>query len=112
MLDIILTGYLGEHKALVHIANSHTNVVREELDGKAVVEKEFSDSAEDSLTDKSVLNVKDILEFANTVDLSKVSDMLEKQLTCNLAVPKRPARQLGCQHRLHPARRVSRGHQD
>ena len=81
MLDIILTGYLGEHKALVH-----TNVVREELDGKAVVEKEFSDSAEDSLTDKSVLNVKDILEFANTVDLSKVSDMLEKQLTCNLAV--------------------------
>ncbi|HIQ78762.1 MAG TPA: serine dehydratase subunit alpha family protein [Candidatus Scatomorpha intestinavium] len=86
MLDIILTGYLGEHKALVHIANSHTNVVREELDGKAVVEKEFSDSAEDSLTDKSVLNVKDILEFANTVDLSKVSDMLEKQLTCNLAV--------------------------
>ena len=86
MLDIILTGYLGEHKALVHIANSHTNVVREELDGKAVVEKDFSDSAEDSLTDKSVLNVKDILEFANTVDLSKVSDMLEKQLTCNLAV--------------------------
>ena len=86
MLDIILTGYLGEHKALVHIANSHTNVVREELDGKAVVEKEFSDSAEDSLTDKSVLNVKVILEFANTVDLSKVSDMLEKQLTCNLAV--------------------------
>ena len=30
--------------------------------------------------------MKDILEFANTVDLSKVSDMLEKQLTCNLAV--------------------------
>ena len=86
MLDIQLTGWAGEHKALVHIANSHTNVVLEELDGKAVMEKEFSDSAEDSLTDKSVLNVKDILEFANTVDVSRVSDLLEKQVSCNLAV--------------------------
>ena len=86
MLDIRLTGWAGEHSALVHIANSHSNVVREEKDGQVLLEKPVTDSAEDNLTDKSVLKVADILEFANTVDLSEVSELLEKQLSCNTAI--------------------------
>jgi len=86
MLDIRLTGWAGEHSALVHIANSHSNVVREEKDGEVLLEKAVTDSAEDSLTDKSVLKVADILEFANTVDLEEVSGLLERQLSCNTAI--------------------------
>ena len=70
LLDIVLKGYAGEHTALVQIANSHSNIVREERDGEVLLEKPFSDSPEDNLTDKSVLSVAEILEFANTVDLS------------------------------------------
>ena len=86
MLDIRLIGWAGEHTALVHIANSHSNIVREEKDGAVLLEKPVTDSAEDNLTDKSVLKVADILEFANTVDLSEVSELLEQQLSCNTAI--------------------------
>ena len=70
----------------MQIANSHSNIVREERDGEVLLEKPFSDSPEDNLTDKSVLSVADILEFANTVDLSLIEDLLEAQLRCNLAI--------------------------
>lgn len=86
LLDIKLTGWAGEHSALVHIANSHSNIVREEKDGQVLLEKPVSDSAEDNLTDKSVLKVADILEFANTVDLSLVSPLLDQQIDCNTAI--------------------------
>jgi hypothetical protein len=54
--------------------------------GEVLLEKPVSDSAEDNLTDKSVLNVKDILEFANTVDLSLVTPLLDRQIDCNSAI--------------------------
>lgn len=86
MLDICFTGWAGGHKALVHIANSHSNIVREERDGEVLLEKPVTDSAEDSLADKSVLNVADILEFANTVELGEMALLLDKQIDCNTAI--------------------------
>ena len=86
MLDIRLTGWAGEHSASVHIANSHSNIVREEQDGKVLLEKPITDSAEDNLTDKSVLNVADILEFADTVDLEDAIPLLRRQIDCNTAI--------------------------
>ncbi len=86
MLDICFTGWAGGHKALVHIANSHSNIVREERDGEVLLEKPVTDSAEDSLADKSVLNVADILEFANTAELGEMAPLLDKQIDCNTAI--------------------------
>ncbi len=86
MLDIRLTGWAGGHSALVHIANSHSNIVREERDNRVLLEKVITDSSEDGLENKSCLRVADILEFADTVDLEKLSDLLEQQLTCNTAI--------------------------
>ena len=86
ILDIRLTGWAGEHTALVHIANSHSNIVREERDGAVLLERPVTDSAEDSRMDKSVLKVADILEFADTVELDQVSELLERQLSCNTAI--------------------------
>ena len=86
LLDIRLEGRAGGHSAMVHIANSHTNVVHEERDGEVLFDKPFTDSAEDSLTDKSVLTVAGILDFAGSVELGKVSELLELQLKYNLAI--------------------------
>ena len=86
MLDIRLTGWAGEHSACVHIANSHSNIVREEKNGEVLLEKPVTDSAEDSLTDKSVLNVADILEFANTAELGDIAPLLQRQIDCNTAI--------------------------
>ena len=86
LLDIRLTGWAKGHSALVHIANNHSNVIREEKDGQILLENPASDSAEDNLTDKSVLSVEKILEFANTVDLDKICPLLEQQISYNTAI--------------------------
>ncbi len=86
LLDIRLTGWAGEHTALIHIANSHSNLVRRERDGQVLLDKPVTDSPEDNLTDKSVLNVADILTFANTVCLEEIAPLLRQQLCYNTAI--------------------------
>ena len=86
MLDIRLTGWAGDHKAVVHVANNHTNIIYVERDGEVLLEKPHSDSAEDNLQDKSVLNVRDILTFAETVDVSRIEESVGRQLECNTAI--------------------------
>ncbi len=86
MLDIKLTGKLGEHNATVRVANNHTNIVYIEKDGEVLLEKPLSASAEDNLQDKSVLNVKDILEFIETVPLAEIEPLISRQLACNTAI--------------------------
>ena len=85
-LDIILSAYAGENSTVVRIANSHSNVVYIEKDGKVLTELPFADSPEENLTDKSCLNVEDIVEFANTVDLGLVSELLDRQINYNTAI--------------------------
>lgn len=86
MLDIRLTGYAGENRAVVHIANNHANIIYEEKNGQVLLQKPLVESAEDNLQDKSVLNIHDIVEFANTVDVSRVAEMLDMQINCNSAI--------------------------
>lgn len=86
MLDIRLTGWAGEDRAVVHIANNHANIVLLQKNDQILLEKPLAVSAEDGLTDKSCLKLKDILAFASTVELSKVSPLLDRQIQCNTAI--------------------------
>lgn len=86
--DLQLTGTAGEHTALVRIAKNHTNVVRVELDGKDLTAEHMRSVLEEEAaqTDRSVLNVKDIVTFAETVDLAAVKPLLERQIRMNMAI--------------------------
>jgi L-cysteine desulfidase len=86
MLDICLTGWLGGHKAVVRVANNHTNIIYIEKDGEVLLKKPESTSAEDNLTDKSVLNVRDVLTFIETVPLEKIKPLIARQIECNGAI--------------------------
>ena len=86
LLDIRLTGWLGGHKAVTRVANNHTNLVYIEKDGRVLLEKPESASAEANLQDKSVLNVKDILTFIETVDIERIRPCISRQLACNGAI--------------------------
>ena len=86
MLDIRLTGWLGGHKAVTRVANNHTNLVYMEKDGQILLEKPMSASAEDNLQDKSVLNVKDILTFIETVPIDHIRPLISRQIQCNGAI--------------------------
>lgn len=87
LLDIQLTGWAGESQATVRIADHHNNIVYIAKDGKVLLEKEL-----DTLTqsgegpDRSLLTLKNILSFADEVDLSLVKELLDRQLQCNSAI--------------------------
>ena len=87
ILDIVVHAYAADQEAVVRIAGKHTNVVRISLNGKLL--KEGFVTAEDggqSQADRSLLNVEDIVDFANTADLADVRETLERQIECNMAI--------------------------
>ena len=83
LLDIRLTGVAGADSAVVRIANNHTNVIHIEKNGVVSLDLPLVASAEDHLQDKSVLNLKEILEFADTVPIERIEPMIGRQIACN-----------------------------
>lgn len=85
LLDIDLHMYAGSDSVRLRITDLHTNIVLIEKNGKVLFE---ADSAADDggETDRSVLNVQDIVDFAETVDIDDVRELLEKQIGYNLAI--------------------------
>ena len=86
LLDIFLHGKREGHTAAVRVANNHTNIIYIERDGEILLEKPVTANAEDNLQDKSVLNVKDILTFAENVPLSVIEPIIGRQIACNTAI--------------------------
>ena len=86
LLDIRLTGWAGGHRAFLRIADSHSNIIREELDGAVLLEKPAAGPDGDEPADQGGLNVADILEFADTAELDEIAPLLERQITCNTAI--------------------------
>ncbi len=75
-----------EHSALVEIAGNHTNIIRIERDGELLFAKEYLEKGSQSPNDHGLLNVKDIIEFADCVKLDDVSDILDRQIEYNTAI--------------------------
>ena len=84
--DIVITLYKGVSYARVRIANYHTNIVLVEKNGEILEKKPVAGESEDGLTDRSLLNMKDILDFARTVDIEDVREVLERQIDYNWAI--------------------------
>lgn len=84
--DIIVTVYKGDSYAKVRIANYHTNIVLEEKDGKVIYELAIEGEEESGLTDRSLLNLRDIWDFTNCVDIEEVRDIIERQIAYNTAI--------------------------
>lgn len=86
MLDIAITGRADGHYATVRITNSHSNIIYMERDGEVLKDLPVVASAEDNLTDKSLLNVEDIVRFADTVPLEAIEGILSRQVEYNSAI--------------------------
>ena len=95
LLDIFLHGKRAGHTAAVRVANNHTNIIYMERDGEVLLEKPLTANAEDNLQDKSVLNVKDIITFAETVPLDRIEPVIGRQIACNTAIAEEGLRNIG-----------------
>ena len=87
VFDLIVTEWKGDSYAKVRIADFHTNIVCIEKDGKVLFEKPLEENREDDhRTDRSLLDMEHIYDFANTVEIRDVKEILDRQIQYNTAI--------------------------
>ena len=86
-LYIRILATAGGDSAEVTVEHEHTNITRIEKNGEVIFSREDAHAASDeAVVDKSLLNVRDIVAFANEVRLEDVRPMLERQIAMNTAI--------------------------
>ena len=86
--DIIIRMTCKQNEARVRITHHHTNVVLVERNGQKLFEKNMTDVSEtqEQEEDYSWMTVKNIFEYASSVDLKEVEPLIEKQIAYNTAI--------------------------
>ena len=76
----------NSESSAVEIAGNHTNVILKERNREVIYKKEYKDSVESKKTDRSVLSIKSISEYADSVDIESIRETLERQIEYNTAI--------------------------
>lgn len=74
----------GQETAAVEVRTKHNHIARIEKNGQVIFEQ--SDIGTQEAGDKSKLNIKDILEFADKVNLDDIREIISKQIEYNSAI--------------------------
>lgn len=87
-LDLELTATANGQTAAVCISGNHTNVVHVSKNDEDRTAEFFCAMQEEEpkRTDRSVLNVKDIITFAEETSLETLQPLLERQIAMNMAI--------------------------
>lgn len=85
---IDLTASAGEDHSRVIISDYHTNIVRIEKNGETVYENEaVTFEGEDGVvTERDAMTIKEIIDFADTVDLDDIGETIRRQIAYNSAI--------------------------
>ena len=85
-LDVTVNLYDGNQSASVRIAGHHTNIVKIEKNDEVLFDSGYEADANAKLTDRKCLNMKQIYDFANTVDIEDLKPIIVPQMECNKAI--------------------------
>ena len=86
-LHVIVRSYCGSNSSLVEIADGHTNIVRVERNGEVIYSAERKIGNDNApAPERSLLNMRDIYEFASTVDIEDVREILLRQIDLNMKI--------------------------
>jgi L-cysteine desulfidase len=87
-LYILAEAMYGKETSAVEIEREHTNITKIVKNGKVLYLAEDTEITveNDSIVDKSVLNIRGILDFAERVKLEDVQEILERQVLLNTAI--------------------------
>lgn len=95
VFDILISLFYGAESAMVRICQYHTNIVHVEKNGKILFAADVEEletscncdlETEIGLADKTLLNLKDIIEFADTCDIEDVKHILDMQIRYNMTI--------------------------
>lgn len=90
--DLKLQGKRGRAIAVVRIKDNHTNVVEVTLNGGSLLERYCEAHVEEDATEttkegrENLLNVRDIVSFAEEISLDELRPYLEKQIELNMTI--------------------------
>ncbi|MDO5540074.1 MAG: L-serine ammonia-lyase, iron-sulfur-dependent, subunit alpha [Eubacteriales bacterium] len=84
-LFIVAKVMKGEHYAEVTIINRHTLITKIVKDGEILFEHHVSEDSPEYV-DKALLNVKDILAFADEVEIDDIREPIARQIAMNSAI--------------------------
>lgn len=76
----------GQHYAEVTITNHHTNITKIVKDKEVLLDQPTDAEDEDAGIDKSLLTVKDILDFADNVKIEDIEEIISRQIRLNSAI--------------------------
>ena len=86
--EIDLSGQADGHTVRVHLINRHTNITAVTRDEQDITDRyRLNESAtEVYAADRALLNVKDIITFADEVPLDDIAPLLRRQIDMNMAI--------------------------
>lgn len=85
VFDIEIIVRAAGHYALSRIVGNHTNVVLIKCDDQILLKHEYVKIVE-KVTDRSVMSVETIVQFAEEVEIDDVKEVLDRQIQYNLAI--------------------------
>ena len=82
-----VTAQSQEHTSRVRIEHYHTNITRIELDGSVIFEQagQTPETPENS-ADRSRMNLRTILEYADSVKIEDISEIIGRQIEYNTRI--------------------------
>ena len=85
IFDIQITAFHRSDFSFVRIVDYHTNLICIRRNDEILLEKACV-TQEDGLTDRGCLTVEKIVNFAQTVELKDVREILERQISYNMSI--------------------------
>ena len=85
-LDVTVKLYKGDDSASVRISGFHTNIVHIEKNNETIFKSDTISAPNEELTDRSILSMEGIYDFANSVEIEDVKEILKRQLDYNKAI--------------------------
>lgn len=85
-LDVTVRLHKNEHFASVRITNFHTNIVHIQKDNEVLFKSDTIATPSKELTDRSVLSMEGIYDFANNVNIEDIKEVIGRQLKYNKAI--------------------------
>lgn len=84
VFDLEIHVYYEQEHASVRIVDTHTNIVQIEKNWQVIFEDKTTSL--ELKADHSALIMKQIWDFSQTVDIDDAKEILDRQITCNMAI--------------------------
>ena len=83
-IQVELTG--GGHTAFAQISGFHTNLIELRRDDEVLLHQDYAEQGDAHATDRTLLNVEQIVNFADCVNIDDVREVIGRQISYNRAI--------------------------